>query len=160
MPFGQRKKIIEKVKAKGKKGKSGGGPDIMAGMQVCLRSSPMYHPGAVGFAFTEGLPRVGQLMEAAWSLEDTCRFKIRTHFRWGQWRKDTSGPIQYKDVLSVYFRDFHYKDEMVVRMSCLYNGNPFSGKTASLYWDPTYPQVFIHETKKYLIVRSLKCCEI
>ena len=30
---------------------------------------------------------------------------------------------------------FHYKDKIVVRPSCLYNGNPYPGKTASLYWD-------------------------
>ena len=37
MPFGQRKKIIEKARSKGKKGKSGSGnngPDIATGTQV------------------------------------------------------------------------------------------------------------------------------
>ena len=50
----------------------------MSGMQVCLRSSPMYHHGAVAFTTVDGPPRVGTLMESAWSLDNTCRFKIRT----------------------------------------------------------------------------------
>lgn len=44
--------------------------------QVCLRSSPMYHSGALAFATVDGVPKVGQLLESAWSLSDTCRFKI------------------------------------------------------------------------------------
>ena len=40
---------------------------------------------------------------------------------------------QYKDHLSMY-GDFHYKDKMVMRLSYLYNGNTYTGKT-SLYWD-------------------------
>ena len=43
------------------------------------------------------------------------------------------GPVypilsQYKDVLSSC-RDFHNKDEMVVRQSYLYNGNSCTGRT-------------------------------
>ena len=37
MPFGQRKKLIEKARSKGKKGKSGSGntsPEIVTGTQV------------------------------------------------------------------------------------------------------------------------------
>ena len=45
---------------------------------MCLRSSPIYPVGSVGFTVTcDGIPKVGQLMKAAWSLTDTCRFKIR-----------------------------------------------------------------------------------
>ena len=43
-------------------------------------------------------------------------------------------PFQHKDHLSMY-EDFHYKDEIDVRPSYLYDGNPYTGKTASLYWD-------------------------
>ena len=36
------------------------------------------------------------------------------------------------------YRDFHYKDENVMKQSSLYNGHSYSGKTAgktaSLYW--------------------------
>ena len=38
--------------------------------------------GAIGFCSVDGVPRVGQLMEAAWSLNDTCRFKIRTSLKY------------------------------------------------------------------------------
>ena len=43
------------------------------------------------------------------------------------------GPSQYKDRLSKYM-EFHYKDKMAVTV-LLYNGNPYTGKTTSLYWD-------------------------
>ena len=33
---------------------------------------------------------------------------------------------------------FHYKDKLVMRPSCFYNGNPYPGKTASLYWDGSH----------------------
>ena len=40
--------------------------------------------------------------------------------------------FQYKDYLSMY-RDFHYKDKIVMRLSHLYNGNSYTGKMTSLY---------------------------
>ena len=41
------------------------------------------------------------------------------------------------------YGDFHYKDMTVVRPSYLYNGNPYIGKTASLYWEgPLVVSVF------------------
>ena len=43
-------------------------------------------------------------------------------------------PSQYKDHLSRYIY-FHYKDKTVVRPFYLYNGNSYTGKSASLYWD-------------------------
>ena len=46
-------------------------------------------------------------------------------------RKRTLAPSQYIDCLS-WYRDSHYKDEMVWWQS---SGNPYSGKTLSLYWD-------------------------
>ncbi|GAB1606363.1 E3 ubiquitin-protein ligase UBR5-like [Argonauta hians] len=77
MPFGQRKKLLEKNKSKKKKNKDNCvNNEVVAGSLVCLRSSPMYHSGALGFTTVDGVPKVGQLMESAWSLNDTCRFKI------------------------------------------------------------------------------------
>lgn len=77
--------MVEKARSKGKKGKGSSGgsstSDILAGMQVCLRSSPIYHIGAIAFTTVDGVPKVGQLMEAAWTLQETCRFKIRTQLR-------------------------------------------------------------------------------
>ena len=43
------------------------------------------------------------------------------------------GLSQRKDGLFRY-GDFHYKDQMVVRPSYLYNGYSYTGKTTSLYW--------------------------
>lgn len=39
----------------------------------------MYQPGALGFTVVAGVPKVGQLQNAAWSLSDTCTFKIVTN---------------------------------------------------------------------------------
>ena len=44
---------------------------------------------------------------------------------------------QYKDSHSSM--DFYYKDKTVVRQSYLYDGNTYTDKTTSLYWD--FPQV-------------------
>ena len=48
--------------------------------QVCLRNSPMFHAGALAFTTVDGTPKVGQLLESAWSLNDTCRFKIKPSY--------------------------------------------------------------------------------
>ena len=84
MPYGQRKKIIEKVRLRGKKSKGGdtkGVSEIQTGQMVCLRSSPIYHVGAIGFTTVDGIPKVGQLMQASWSLNDVKRFKIKPSMR-------------------------------------------------------------------------------
>ena len=49
---------------------------------------------------------------------------------------DTQGPFQYPDC-HLRYGDFHYKYKTVVRPSYSYNGNPYTGKTASFYWDAT-----------------------
>ncbi|KAH3897177.1 hypothetical protein DPMN_021362, partial [Dreissena polymorpha] len=78
MPFGQRKKILERTRTKKKKSKcSSAQSDITTGSLVCLRTAPMYYAGAIAFTTVDGTPKVGQLLESAWSLNDTCRFKIR-----------------------------------------------------------------------------------
>ena len=46
MPFGQRKKVVEKSRSRNKRGKADAkSPEVCAGMQVCLRSTPIYHIG-------------------------------------------------------------------------------------------------------------------
>ena len=40
--------------------------------------------------------------------------------------------LKNKDSLSRY-RDFHYKDNMAIRRSYVYNGNPYTDKMAYLY---------------------------
>ncbi|XP_068224173.1 E3 ubiquitin-protein ligase UBR5 isoform X7 [Palaemon carinicauda] len=72
LPFNQRKKLWEKFRSKSRKQRS----EITEGVQVGMRSSPMYHPGALAFSTSGGVPKIGQLINAAWNLSDTCRFKI------------------------------------------------------------------------------------
>ena len=79
-PYSHRKKVWEKLKAKTKKQRlntaSSGSPDIVQGVQVCLRNSPSYHPGAIAFNTAGGAPRLGILQTAAWNVTDTCTFKL------------------------------------------------------------------------------------
>ncbi|KAI0232893.1 E3 ubiquitin-protein ligase UBR5 [Lamellibrachia satsuma] len=80
MPFSQRKKLVDRIRSKGRKGRSGdnkGTPEVVTGSQVCLRNSPIYHVGSIGLYTADGVPKIGQLMEAAWTLADTRRFKIK-----------------------------------------------------------------------------------
>lgn len=82
IPFGQRKRLWDKHKAKARKPTvrtaTPNAPEIIVGTQVCMKSSPMYQPGAIGFTISNGVPRVGQLLNAAWDLSDVCRFKLIT----------------------------------------------------------------------------------
>ena len=45
---------------------------------MCMKNSPMYQPGALGFTVVAGVPKVGLLQNAAWTLSETCTFKIVT----------------------------------------------------------------------------------
>ncbi|XP_076647638.1 E3 ubiquitin-protein ligase hyd isoform X1 [Halictus rubicundus] len=78
LPFAQRKKLWEKYKAKSRKHRSStaSSNDISYGTHVCMKNSPIYQPGAIGFTIANGIPKVGQLLAAAWSLDSTCRFKV------------------------------------------------------------------------------------
>ncbi|KAG7207185.1 hypothetical protein KM043_008872 [Ampulex compressa] len=78
LPFAQRKKLWEKYKAKSRKHRPStvASSDISYGTHVCMKNSPIYQPGAIGFTIANGVPKVGQLLSAAWNLEATCRFKI------------------------------------------------------------------------------------
>lgn len=80
IPFGQRKRLWDKHKAKAKKPirSNIGGIEVVVGSQVCMKNSPMYQPGAIGFTISNGIPRVGQLLNAAWDMTDICRFKLIT----------------------------------------------------------------------------------
>ncbi|XP_076270049.1 E3 ubiquitin-protein ligase hyd isoform X5 [Rhynchophorus ferrugineus] len=77
LPFVQRKRLWEKYRAKCRKQRpSASQSEIVAGSQVCMKNSPMYQPGAIGFTVAAGVPKMGQLQTAAWTLNDTCTFKI------------------------------------------------------------------------------------
>ncbi|XP_066902270.1 E3 ubiquitin-protein ligase hyd isoform X4 [Halyomorpha halys] len=77
LPFNQRKKQWEKHRAKSSKARpSVTNQEIVPGTQVCMKSSPMYQAGAIGFTVVGGVPKVGQLQNAAWNLTDICRYKL------------------------------------------------------------------------------------
>lgn len=82
LPYSQRKKLWDKYKAKSRKpvrssgSIAAGTADVTVGAQVCMKNSPMYMPGAIGFTVSNGVPKVGQLLNHAWDFTDMCRFKI------------------------------------------------------------------------------------
>lgn len=79
LPFAQRKRLWEKYRAKTRKQRpTNAQTEIVCGSQVCMKNSPMYQPGAIGFTVAAGVPKVGQLQNAAWTLSDTCTFKLIT----------------------------------------------------------------------------------
>ena len=45
-------------------------------IQVCIRSCPLYYPGAIGFTTVNGEPKVGELLDKAWSISEKCQFRI------------------------------------------------------------------------------------
>lgn len=45
--------------------------------RVELRSQPLYEAGSVGFRLVAGTAQLGELMESAWTLNETCRFRLR-----------------------------------------------------------------------------------
>jgi len=51
---------------------------ITVGCSVCLISNPYYNQGAWAFYIRDGQPKLGQLMEQAWILSNTARFRIKT----------------------------------------------------------------------------------
>ncbi|XP_012274394.1 E3 ubiquitin-protein ligase UBR5 isoform X2 [Orussus abietinus] len=78
LPFAQRKKLWERYKAKSRKHRASIAlpTEISYGAHVCMKNSPIHQPGAIGFTIANGVPKVGQLLSAAWNLDVTCRFKI------------------------------------------------------------------------------------
>lgn len=80
LPFDLRKRLWDKHKARSKKPirSSTNSGELTVGAQVCMKNCPMYQPGAIGFTISNGVPKVGQLLNAAWDLNDICRFKILT----------------------------------------------------------------------------------
>ncbi|XP_038051829.1 E3 ubiquitin-protein ligase UBR5-like [Patiria miniata] len=79
LPLSVRKKVLERARerSRAKKREASNPGSITVGAQVCLRSCPMYHSGALAFNTKSYPPKVGQLLDTAWNLSDTCRFRIR-----------------------------------------------------------------------------------
>ncbi|XP_050538326.1 E3 ubiquitin-protein ligase UBR5 isoform X3 [Daktulosphaira vitifoliae] len=79
LPFNQRRKIWDKYRTKARKQKSSNlNSDIIVGSQVCMKNSPLYQPGAIGITLYGGEPKIGQLLNSAWTYADVCRFQILT----------------------------------------------------------------------------------
>ncbi|OXU30332.1 hypothetical protein TSAR_012971 [Trichomalopsis sarcophagae] len=78
LPFAQRMKLWEKYKAKSRKHRPStvASAEITYGSHVCMKNSPIYQAGAIGFTIANGVPKVGQLLSAVWNLDAICRFKI------------------------------------------------------------------------------------
>ncbi|XP_058822733.1 E3 ubiquitin-protein ligase hyd isoform X2 [Topomyia yanbarensis] len=95
LPFGQRKRLWDKYKAKAKKPvrPSVNAPEVTVGAQVSMKNSPMYQHGAIGFTISNGVPKVGQLLNAAWDLTNICRFKLLSMSTLSQQLGLVSGPI-------------------------------------------------------------------
>lgn len=82
-PFYHRKKLNEKAKNERSKSKcksaGGSGKDsgeISQGSLVCMRNSPIYQSGALAFSTAGGIPKVGQLVNSAWKMTDSCSFRV------------------------------------------------------------------------------------
>lgn len=71
-------RLWDKYKAKSKKHRPPAftTPELIYGSHVCMKNSPIYQPGAIGFTIANGVPKVGQLMSAVWNLDANCRFKV------------------------------------------------------------------------------------
>lgn len=93
LPFGQRKRLWEKYKAKTRKpvrGTNTNSSEVTVGAQVIMKKCPMYQVGSIGFTVSSGVPKVGQLLNSAWDLSDVCRFKLL----------NVSPPTNEKSILS------------------------------------------------------------
>jgi hypothetical protein len=86
LPNKPRKKLLERLKEKTRKNRTNNSTQsqsqsqqqiITIGSSVCLISNPYYNQGALAFYIRDGQPKLGQLMEQAWILSNTARFRIK-----------------------------------------------------------------------------------
>uniref|UniRef100_A0A915EF78 E3 ubiquitin-protein ligase UBR5 n=1 Tax=Ditylenchus dipsaci TaxID=166011 RepID=A0A915EF78_9BILA len=77
-PFNERRKIFEKCRNKSRKHVTFDTTEIVEGSEVRTKSMPIYSAGSVAINFSGGVPMIGTLMEAAWTLNETCRFRVTT----------------------------------------------------------------------------------
>ena len=84
LPNKPRKKLLERLKEKTRKNRSNTSSQqqqqqqaITIGSSVCLISNPYYNQGALAFYIRDGQPKLGQLMEQAWMLSNTARFRLK-----------------------------------------------------------------------------------
>ncbi|XP_064552253.1 E3 ubiquitin-protein ligase hyd [Drosophila montana] len=76
LPFDQRRYLWDKFRTKTKKPFKMVVADINVGSQVVMKKCPIYQTGSIGFTCTNGVPKVGQLLNSVWDFADVCRMKI------------------------------------------------------------------------------------
>ncbi|KAH8369432.1 hypothetical protein KR009_010813 [Drosophila setifemur] len=76
LPFDQRRYLWDKFRTKTKKPFKVVATDINVGAQVTMKKCPIYQSGSIGFTCSNGVPKVGQLLNSVWNFTDVCRMKI------------------------------------------------------------------------------------
>ncbi|XP_016930962.4 E3 ubiquitin-protein ligase hyd [Drosophila suzukii] len=76
LPFDQRRYLWDKFRTKTKKPFKVVATDINVGAQVIMKKCPIYQSGSIGFTCSNGVPKVGQLLNSVWNFTDVCRMKI------------------------------------------------------------------------------------
>ncbi|XP_017092018.2 E3 ubiquitin-protein ligase hyd [Drosophila bipectinata] len=76
LPFDQRRYLWDKFRTKTKKPFKVVTTDINVGAQVIMKKCPIYQSGSIGFTCSNGVPKVGQLLNSVWNFTDVCRMKI------------------------------------------------------------------------------------
>nr|CAD2168007.1 unnamed protein product [Meloidogyne enterolobii] len=76
-PFNERRKIWERIRARKKQVTfESCGSEIVVGSEVRTKSTPIYSFGSIAVNFSQGIPMIGVLYEDAWTLNETCRFRV------------------------------------------------------------------------------------
>lgn len=88
--------------------------------QVSIRSCPLYYPGAIGFTTINGEPRVGELLDKAWTITEKCRFKIldrKPNQSSPEKKNDTNDNSnnQNKDVSNFEIKDVKEEDKKEIQ---------------------------------------------
>uniref|UniRef100_A0A914N3V6 Aminotransferase class I/classII domain-containing protein n=1 Tax=Meloidogyne incognita TaxID=6306 RepID=A0A914N3V6_MELIC len=52
------------------------GSEIVVGSEVRTKSTPICSFGSIAVNFSQGIPMIGVLYEDAWTLNETCRFRV------------------------------------------------------------------------------------
>ncbi|CAD5229165.1 unnamed protein product [Bursaphelenchus okinawaensis] len=77
-PFTDRVLMFENAKRKTREEPLTKPKEITVGSEVRTRAIPIYAASSVGVSFVNGVIMVGVLMEAAWTMNETCRFRVMT----------------------------------------------------------------------------------
>jgi E3 ubiquitin-protein ligase EDD1 len=87
-PFVDRMSMFENVKKKSRDDLSN--RSIVIGSEVRTRAIPIYANGSVGVNFSSGIPQIGVLMESAWTMTETCRFRVFSPDQYAIYTKERS----------------------------------------------------------------------